>query len=177
MRRFRLTYANVVSTMALILALGGGAYAATSQGTAATSKTQRLAAPAVITTAKLMRGQTERGVFDVGGMETTGATPDGQLGAVSFAYPLSFVPKGQILNPKQKTKACPGTVGRPTAKPGHLCIYEGGNWNINSVAFLDPRTQGSVGITALGFVLIATPYVAGGSYSFDWHGTWAVTAP
>ena len=31
MRRFRVTYANVVSTMALVLALGGGAYAAASR--------------------------------------------------------------------------------------------------------------------------------------------------
>ena len=172
MRRFRLTYANVVSTMALVLALGGGAYAATSQ-----SGTHSRAPLAAAGTTVLGHGQTERGVFDVGGMEATGATQNLQLSAVTYPFRLKFTPKGHILNPGQKTNACPGTVRKPQAKAGHLCIYHGGNWSVGTVVFLDPRTQGSVGLTPLGFVLYATPFQTSSSFSFDWHGTWAVTAP
>jgi hypothetical protein len=99
------------------------------------------------------------------------------MGAVSFAYPLSFNPVGHILNPGQKTTACPGTVRNPQAKAGHLCLYEGGNWNIGPVTFLDPRKQGAVGISKWGFILNASATNTGIVASFDWHGTWAVTAP
>jgi hypothetical protein len=172
MRRFRLTYANVVSTMALVLALGGGAYAATTQGAV-----QKQAPLAPIFTPVLGHHQTERGVFDAGGLEAGGALLNSQMGAVSFAYPLSFNPVGHILNPGQKTTACPGTVRNPQAKAGHLCLYEGGNWNIGPVTFLDPRKQGAVGISKWGFILNASATNTGIVASFDWHGTWAVTAP
>jgi len=172
MRRFRLTYANVVSTMALVLALGGGAYAATTQGPVQKAAPLGAAGPSV-----LGHRLTEKGVFDVGGMEAIGATQNAMLEAVTFAYPLSFTPKGRVLSMGVKTSACPGTVRKPTAKPGFLCLYMGGQWSNGSVVFLDPRTQGSVGIMPLGFVIYTTPMATTNSFGFDVHGTWAVTAP
>ena len=88
----------------------------------------------------LGHGQTERGAYDVGGMEATGATQNLQLSAVTFPSPLNFVPIGHVLGTGQHTKSCPGTVRKPSAKPGHLCIYQGGQWSNDSVIFLDPRT-------------------------------------
>ncbi len=170
MRRFRVTYANVVSTMALVLALCGGAYAAASQSP------PRVSVAAAAATV-LGHGQTERGVYDVGGMEATGATQNLQLSAVTFPSPLNFVPVGHVLGTGQHTKKCPGTVRKPSAKPGHLCIYQGGQWSNDSVILLDPRTQGSAGLTRWGFVLYTTPFSTSSSFSFDSHGTWAVTAP
>jgi hypothetical protein len=172
MRRFRLTYANVVSTMAFVLALGGGAYAAASQ-----SAPQSRASVTAAGTTVLGHGQTERGVYDVGGMEATGATQHLQLSAATFPSPLNFVPVAHVLGTGQHTKACPGTVRKPSAKAGHLCIYQGGQWSNDSVILIDPRTQGAAGLTRWGFVLSTTPYTTSGSFSFDSHGTWAVTAP
>jgi len=168
MRRFRLTYANVVSTMALVLALGGGAYAGTSL-----SDTE---GPAPRAAGALPSGKTERGVFNVSGMQATGATQNMQLEAVTFPQRLNFTPVGHVLGPSETTAACQGTVSKPSAKPGHLCIYYGGGWSQGSVVFVDPRTQASAGVTPCGFVLGTSPYITSSSFSFNVHGTWAVTA-
>lgn len=168
MVRVKITYANVVATMALVLALGGGAYATTSSSDGGSPESR---AGDV-----LPSGVTQRGVFDVSGMQSGGATLNMQLAAVTFPKRLNFTPNAHLVFSGVPVGACPGTVNKPTAKRGHLCLYVGGQWNQGSVLFVDPRTQGSPGVTPWGFVLATEPYTTSGSFSFDVHGTWAVTA-
>lgn len=83
-----------------------------------------------------------------------------------------LVPKGT-----EPPQPCPGTVSAPKAKPGHLCVYEGGEWSQGGSEVLDPRTQASPGTSRWGFLVRLGPGFTGNTYGFETHGTWAVTAP
>lgn len=126
---------------------------------------------------QLPSGKTLRGVYDVGGMEVNGATQTSQGASVTFAIPLAAAPNPHFLSKGTgPTADCPGTVERPEASPGQLCVYEGGQWSDGDVTIYDPTTQASPGTTRWGFGLLLVPMSTTASYSFTSHGTWAVTA-
>lgn len=126
---------------------------------------------------QLPSGKTLRGVYDVGGMEVNGATQTSQGASVTFAIPLAAAPNPHFLSKGARPTAdCPGTVEKPEASPGQLCVYEGGQWSDGDVTIYDPTTQASPGTTRWGFGLLIVPMNTTGSYSFTSHGTWAVTA-
>lgn len=72
--------------------------------------------------------------------------------------------------------ACTGNVEDPTAAPGNLCVYEGGQMNHVKVFF--PMTLGeeNPGASTAGARLKVRTFKGSGGISYG-YGTWAVTAP
>lgn len=128
---------------------------------------------------QLSRGQTLRGTYYAGGVQTDRAPLASASDAPTFALSLSaaptphFVPVGGTP-PSQ----CPGNVTTPAAAPGHLCVYEGGQTASGASAIVDPSTAGATpGATRWGFGVLVPASGTSGTFDFDSHGTWAVTAP
>jgi hypothetical protein len=122
----------------------------------------------------LPSGKSEKGAYIMRG---TAAAAGGRAGAdISFAIPLATAPTAHFLDEgAAATAVCPGTAAAPTAAPGHLCIYEGANNNLSSVAFQDPVTTATGTIVRpYGAVVIGA---AGAAGAFISSGGWAVTAP
>jgi len=198
--RPRLNYANVVATIALFVALGGAAVAASlpknsvgakqlKRGAVTTDKLRHEAvtpaklADGAVTRRKLgsdvapllrrlRSGQTLRGVFDIGSYTTVAGQTT--RSAVSFPFPLSKSPEVTILDPGQTTPDCEGLGGganqTPHAAPGHLCIYMTEKTMLNETRPLVVEMN-----TRLGFGLVAEAGKSGGE--FFAYGQWAVTAP
>ncbi|HEU4701495.1 MAG TPA: hypothetical protein VFS37_03360 [Conexibacter sp.] len=127
----------------------------------------------------LPRGRTLRGVYDASGTVVNGQTIQTTEGtSVTFQLPLASAPAAHFL-PKlaRPTAECPGSVDRPEAAPGHLCVYEGGQWSNGPITIYDPTTQASPGAAKWGFGLLIQPMSNTGTYGYTSHGTWAVTAP
>jgi hypothetical protein len=155
----KLTYANVISTVCLFILLGGGAYAATGlpgrqQGT-------------------LASGETERGVYGLAGVADL--PQDGFFfppsTVVSYPIPLNFEPRvlAAVTEDDEEDEACPGSVAKPAAAPGYLCLYEAPkNLHGHVYAFTEPRPG------HYGFKLF---FEAKEGKRFWGSGTWAVTAP
>ncbi|MFN8109375.1 MAG: hypothetical protein U0Y82_05960 [Thermoleophilia bacterium] len=126
----------------------------------------------------LPSGQTMRGVYAVTGMGVSGAAQNGESAAVTFPFALAatptphFIAKGGSAIPE-----CPGTAAAPQAAAGQLCVYEGGQFSNAAVTTVDPATQGTPGASRWGFILSSAPGSNGSSFSWNSHGTWAVTAP
>lgn len=119
-------------------------------------------------------GKSEKGAYIMRG---TAAAASARTGAdISFAIPLAAAPTAHFLAVGDPaTATCPGTAAAPTAAAGHLCIYEGANNNLSSVAFQDPVTTATGTIVRpYGAVLIGAATAAG---AFISSGGWAVTAP
>ncbi len=112
-------------------------------------------------------GKTETGVWAAPMITTPYSTVAG-YGAISFTIPLSAAPTVAYINPGQAGKEhateCPGTLEKPEATEGFLCVYAVNN------AFAEFEE--------------ATPYTVGAYLSFHEglhagftaNGTWAVTA-
>jgi hypothetical protein len=131
----------------------------------------------------LKSGQTQRGVFDIGGYETaTEATPTtGEppvaRGAISFQQALAsapsplVVPKGGPYPPQ-----CPGLGGgetTPAAAAGWFCIYLTNETNLEGVggaaASVDYTNRLGIGLAFKAKKESKGDYLAA--------GVWAVTAP
>lgn len=190
----RLSYANVASTLALVVALSGTSYAAVTLPRNSVG-TKQLKAHAVTTvknkshavTAKnikagvippgyapgttLKPGQTLTGVYDVGVEGTTyGVT------TVSFhpklARPLTNAFREHFV-PGATSDECPGP-GK--AMRGFLCVYDTWNANGNLVwsSFLNPADGTDDRVAVDGFGLLF--YNRGPVFAVA-KGVWALTAP
>lgn len=147
-RPTRVGYANVTSTLALIVALSGGAYAvATITGADVVDGSLRGVdvrdgsissndiANGSIRAAdvrdgvippgpgkNLPAGVLVRGVFALNsGSPDPGSASAGQ--GVTFTNPPAAAPLVHIMEPAMTSAQCPGSVTNPTATSGHLCIY------------------------------------------------------
>jgi hypothetical protein len=69
--------------------------------------------------------------------------------------------------------ACPGTVEKPSAEAGNLCVYPGFVLNVELQSILKPYEFGIAGAGTTGAVLST---VGGKSLFIFGNGTWAVTA-
>jgi hypothetical protein len=124
----------------------------------------------------LKTGQTERGVFNLGG--TKKATEDASaFGQVSFPQILAANPTSVTVVAKGTTAAplCPGLGGgatTPEAAAGTVCLYLTTETNLEGVGSAALTTEG----TRLGVNLTAKGAKAGEG-NFVASGIWAVTAP
>jgi hypothetical protein len=248
MKRFRprLTYANVIASLALFVALGGSAVAAglakntvgpnqLKQGAVTAGKirkqavtsgkiapkavtagklgpnkitnnavtTQKLAASAVgtnnlaegsvtgakiaketITAEKLAKGaignvetlktgQTERGVFNVGGYNPAVGKEVNGVGAINFPLLLASNPTVIVVKGTAFTPQCPGLGAggtTPEALAGYVCVYLTAESNLDATTPLTATgTRLGVNLTAKGDKEKEGNFVA--------TGVWATTAP
>jgi hypothetical protein len=200
MARFRshVTYANVIATIALFLALGGGAYAASklpkNSVTAKQIKRNSITSPKVKDRSLLAKdfkaGQLPAGAPGPQGAEgprgvtvPSGRTEDGVFSArefanhsgdatstpISFPIPLSAAPTDTIFAPDP---SCTGSVSAPTASPGTLCIYPGQTVNASEFTTDDQGNNGGASSEGAGFQVVADN--VGDTIA---QGSWAVTAP
>jgi hypothetical protein len=196
-RRSHLSFATVVSLLALFVALGGTAVAARQYLLTSTKQISpkvlkalrgrtgprgRQGPPGPVTTT-LPRGDTLRGEFKI---DTSAPSPGWFAGSViSFGgYRLRSAPTPEAIGVGgSPTKDCPGTAANPAAARGKLCFYVTFSTNVSTA---DPYTLGP-GMTSedaptstdgksdrFGTQLYAL-YTASGRMEID--GTWAVTAP
>jgi hypothetical protein len=196
--RGKLTYANVVASIAIFLALGGGAYAATQlpknsvgskqirRGSIAYSDLSKAAkrrlkgtrglrgpaGPAGPTTTTLPSGQTLRGAFNI---DFVAAAPDEISGdSISFGFSLPQPPKIEVVKAGQSpTASCPGSTSNPTAAPGQFCLYETASFGVSSFAICDLECNSAAFASPWGAELFVHAKAAGRTFV---SGTWAVTA-
>jgi hypothetical protein len=193
--RARLTYANVAASIALFLALGGGAYAATQlpnnsvgskqikRGSIAYSDLSRAArrklkgargprGPAGPIATTLPKGETLRGFFNI---DFVAVNPDEIQGdSISFGFTLSQPPKIEILTEGQPpTSGCPGSLSNPAAAPGQLCLYEITKFNVGNFAVCNLECESTEFASPWGAEIFVHSQAAGRSFV---GGSWAVTA-
>jgi collagen type VII alpha len=194
--RRRLSYANIAATLALFLAVGGGtALAARHYLIVSTSQIK----PAVLRslhgnrgyrgyrgyagavgltgatglpgasgfTSTLPTGKTELGTW-AGNVGSSASSP--YYVPVGFDIPLAAKPVTSFVAVGgASTAACPGSVAKPQAASGNVCIYEAHLSGV-SIGALDPNASGgSTGSDVYGTLISLT-----GSSGFG-YGTWAVT--
>jgi hypothetical protein len=194
--RRRFSYANVAATLALFLAIGGGtALAARHYLIVSTSQVK----PNVLRALRGNRGYRgyrgyagsagvagATGVAGVSGFTSTLPVGKTELGTwagnvgssasspyyipVSFEIPLAAKPVTSFVAVGgPSTAACPGSVAKPAAASGNVCIYEAHSSGV-SIGALDPNASGgSTGSDVFGTLISLT-----GSSGFA-YGTWAVT--
>jgi hypothetical protein len=149
----------------------------TSAKLANASVTAAKLAPAVIGNVETLKaGQTERGVFSLGG--TKELTKDASaFGTISFQLLLAANPTSVVVVPKGGpfTTQCTGLGGgstTPEATAGVVCLYLTAETNLEGVGTAALTTEG----TRLGVNLTAKGAKAGEG-NFVASGIWAVTAP
>jgi hypothetical protein len=127
----------------------------------------------------LPSGKTETGEWVV----RTTASKGGEIRmlAISFPIPLPSAPKSAIIGTSgTPPEGCSGTVEKPEAEPGHLCIFEGETLahteqHLNSIGDLDFKGGFGTGTTGIELALgTPEPKTAGEEVASE--GTWAVTA-
>jgi hypothetical protein len=216
--RTHLSYADAAATLAVFIALGGGAYAATggfigSDGTVrlcvgthrtvSAAKTGRRCprhtstvvinqrgptgapgasgatgpqGPAGPLLSTLPSGQTETGVYSAVGYVSEKGT---SFAASPESFPIALPSEPAVhflIKGAPGTSPCPGTASAPSALPGNLCVYEGGQVSQGATTIDRTDTQGTEGATRFGFMVLTEPTFSG-NYSYGTWGTWAVTAP
>ena len=128
----------------------------------------------------LKTGQTERGVFSVGGYDPKEtATSPQAYGSVSFQLPLAANPSTVLVMAKGTTQApyCPGLGAggtTPEALANVVCLYLTTETNLEGVGGAAVLTEGNrlgVNLTAKG----KKGLTADGNFVAS--GVWAVTAP
>jgi len=186
--RDRLTYANVIATLCLVLVLGGGtAYAAVELGKESVG-TNQLKKDAV-TPAKLSKGvradlatgsgkpsplratlssgETLRGTYDLRGTEA-------QLEqAVTFQVALQSTTAAHFPASADPTD-CPGTVAEPQARPGNFCVYDRLTVNASPSGAFAPETAENGRAGRFGAVIVLDN---AGDKEARSYGSWAITAP
>jgi hypothetical protein len=117
-------------------------------------------------TSTLPKGQTEEGTW--GGVV---APPSFVYSPISFNIPLASAPASTIiLAGGASTTACPGSVAKPSAISGHLCIYAAQDEGVSLLQF-DPKVAGgSPGADTFGTIVVMESAEAKVAY-----GSWAVT--
>jgi Collagen triple helix repeat (20 copies) len=114
----------------------------------------------------LPSGQTLKGVYSYAGFYKEGFRP---TDAISYQIPLASRPTANIVGVSSPpTTPCPGSATNPEAEPGDLCLYQTKNSSGTELEVLF-EANGKYGATL--FALIPE----GKSFEFD--GSWAVTAP
>jgi hypothetical protein len=125
----------------------------------------------------LKSGQTERGVFSLGGTKEKEKDASA-FGSISFQLLLAANPSSVVVVPKNTTAApsCPGLGGGGTSPeavtPGVVCVYLTEEANLEgtgSVALTTTSSRLGVNLTAKGAKAAEGNFVA--------SGIWAVTAP
>jgi hypothetical protein len=137
----------------------------------ATISKEKLAAGVLGNVETLKSGQTERGVFSLGGTKEA-AKKASAFGAISFQQILAANPTATVIVPKAGpfTTQCPGLGGggtTPEAVGGVACLYVTTEENIETVTQVTNRL--GVSLTAKAKEAEAGDFVA--------TGVWAVTAP
>ena len=98
--------------------------------------------------------------------------------AISFSLPLSQAPTVKVVPTIGPTPAgCSGTLARPDAAPGNLCIFVGWNTNTSTPGSIDGTYKaefGGEGATRNGTVVFVQSAGAG---LVETGGSYAVTAP
>jgi hypothetical protein len=141
----------------------------------------------------LPSGATETGAWTSG--EIVGTASVNVLTAISFSIPLEkaldaahvhYVTAAEV---EEKTgpslEHCPGTVEKPQAEPGELCVFQGGTLEeeepgekIEVHAIIPPSQTGAgAGNGALSSGAILLVHYQGPTERGILQGTWAVTAP
>ncbi len=200
--RPRIGYPHVASTLALVVALGGGTAWAASHHWLITSTKQ--IKPSVLAALHGKRGAAGApGAAGTNG--TNGATgvtgpagpfpsslpsgqtltgvwaTDGNAAAggdaaqteISFAFPLASSPSTNIvLSGGSSTAACPGTLANPQATSGNLCLYEDSPTNANTLTTGNPVTNTGNSSSRFGATVNIRSIASG---FFGDNGTWAVT--
>jgi hypothetical protein len=134
-------------------------------------------APGVIGNVEALKpGQTERGIFSLGGT-TAAAAKTNAFGAISFQLLLAANPTAVVVVPNGGPfpATCPGLGGgatTPEAAAGVVCLYLTTETNLEGVGSAALTTVGN----RLGVVLTAKGKEAAPS-DFLATGVWAVTAP
>lgn len=175
--------ATIIAALALFLTLGGGAYAAAT-GLISGSQIRNHSIPVTKLTGSavkslhstLPRGTTLRGVFLAEG-ESTGAGTSTIGDNISFGWTLKSKPIGHFIKKGDAVPAgCTGTALHPGAKPGHLCVFEVENGNVDDAQseVWSPPADDAHAAEAYG-AAVYTKSAAAGDYEFG--GSWAVTAP
>lgn len=195
--RERMTYSNVMSTIAVFAVLGGGAYAATNVGSGDIEKnavrSKHVKKDALtgndISESKLAgvvpygkpipSGTTVFGLW--GGGHAVVETNNGGDFLVSLPGPARAPLSGTDVNfaaddndAEDPDPECTGTAEQPTAPPGKVCLYAGSNVG-GGPTYRGEELDGS-DLDVLGFVIV----IGGQSDAPDTieaHGSWAYTAP
>jgi hypothetical protein len=184
--RHRLTYANVMASIAVFGVLaGGGAYAASKIGPGdiqANAVRSNHIKNGEVKTGDLANGSIGTPKLKLPGMVPPGKTLVGRYGydydtdgtgdgGTSISYPIPM--PGTLTNRYidaggAPTDDCPGTVSNPAAEPGFLCVYA-------AVRIGSSSGGGFLGSSRFGTSVLATDNgTAGDLYE---AGTWAATAP
>jgi hypothetical protein len=193
--RSHLSYANIVATIALFLALVGTGYAAltiTGKNVRNNSLTGKDVRNSSLTTRDvknrsllsrdfkagqlpaepgeaLPSGATLRGTYAASGTAATAGVVVRDAPSFALRVPADWT-SHVILSGATAPATCPGTVNAPEAQAGHLCVYEGfGN---NRALVVDAAAD--TGSTSFGWIAQIASVAAG---SFQSRGTWAITAP
>lgn len=152
--RSRLTFANLISCLALFVALGGASYAATQlpknsisskqikKGSIQLSDLSKGARRHLAGTVGARGPAGQAGPVGPAGPQTStlasgqtlrgvfnldfeAATAGDGLGSdISFGLNLPQAPRVEIVDPETTTPNCPGSVQNPQAARGVLCVYE-----------------------------------------------------
>ncbi|HKZ13752.1 MAG TPA: hypothetical protein VJL81_07905 [Solirubrobacterales bacterium] len=123
----------------------------------------------------LKTGQTLRGVFNIGGTNTTEESVV-ERGSITFQQPLLATPTLEIVASGKTTANCKGLGGggtTPEAAAGVLCLYLSTETNLETVAGLTVEGTNRLGT---GLIVKAKKGVTKPS-EFAAAGVWAVTAP
>jgi hypothetical protein len=157
--------------------LADGAVTAAKIANGAVTK-EKIAAGVIGNVETLKSGQTERGVFSLGGTDSETATePISAYGAISFQQLLAANPTAVTVVPKGGPfpSQCPSLGGgntTPEAAAGNVCIYLTTETNLEGIGAAALSAEGNrLGVT-LG--VKAKKATKG---DFVASGVWAVTAP
>jgi hypothetical protein len=113
-----------------------------------------------------------RGAFSILGKAT--ATNDVNSDNISFGVTLSAAPTVHYIDAGAAVPpGCSGTVSKPNAAPGNLCVFEAETLNVtNRNTYATTGTTPGIGqCTAFGCGVYAQATAAGNMYAW---GTWAV---
>lgn len=155
--------------------LADGAVTAQKLANGAVTK-EKLAAGVIGNVEPLKSGQTERGVFSLGGTKEEGASA-AAFGAISF--PLLLASNPTTVQVVAKGATIPGVCAglgsgntAPEAAAGVVCLYLTTETNLEGVGAAAVATEGNrLGVT------LSAKGMKGGEGNFLASGIWAVTAP
>jgi len=187
--RFRPTYANVIATLALFLALGGGAYAAT-QLSANSVGSQQIKTGSIrigdlnrelrikLNDEQLSSGETVRGPFFLNAEFANPLRSEYQADwtTISFGPGLKDSPEVDVIKEGAIGNAdCAGSPTDPTAAPGFLCFYIEEQQNVGKFEICAISCPNTRSASPFGAMLTLVADVAHTQAFIE--GSWAVTAP